>query len=55
MRDPEYVRRYVHNLSSGRAAREASELAFQKYYVTHQGGLYASRALSARLPRDARV
>jgi hypothetical protein len=40
MRDPEYVRRYVHNLSSGRAAREASELAFQKYYVTHQGGLH---------------
>ena len=36
MRDPEYVRRYVHNLSTERA----SELAFQKYYVTHQGGLH---------------
>ena len=38
MRDPEYVRRYVHNLSVGRTAREASEHAFQQYYVNISGG-----------------
>jgi hypothetical protein len=40
MRDPEYVRRYVHNLSVERTAREASEHAFQQYYVTYQGDLH---------------
>jgi hypothetical protein len=40
MRDSEYVRRYVHNLSVECTARETFEHAFQQYYVTYQGDLH---------------